>query len=314
MRPGATEAPRTDSANRASLSPGLEHALLGSTSEDERFDPRARALRRNESRLVALLITDLANAFNATLATAVQRIISEQGYHLVVLHSGTREDECRSLEAVSYERMAGAIVSASYLSPEELMRWSNDCPMVLLADSHVSFSGPLVHYDNFNAARAATAHLAGRGCRRIAHITGPIDTPPGYQRSAGYRRVLEDLGLGPALEVPGDFLVATGRQAMEALLALPEQPDAVFAANDAMAFGALTTLRDHCIEVPEQIAVVGLDNMEGAAWSSPPLTTVDQFAERTGIAAAGLLLSRLQDPRFCEVVEVPHVLVERRSS
>ncbi len=297
------------------LSPHVRDRILRLAQErGYRPDPRARGLRRDESSLVALLITDLANAFNATLATAVQQVISEQGYHLVVLNSGTREDECRSLEAVSHERMAGAIVSAFYLTPEELQRRANGRPMVLLADTHVSFAGPTVRFDNFTAAYTATTHLADKGRRRIAHITGPLDTPPGFQRCAGYRRALEDLRLGPPLQVAANFLFASGRQAMEELLALPEPPDAVFAANDVLAFAALRVLHERRIAVPDQIAVVGFDNIEDAAWSNPPLTTIDQSAARTGATAAQLLLAKLQDPHYAEVVDIPYALVERRSS
>src|SRR5690242_5971821 len=100
------------------LSPDVRDRILRLAKDrGYRPDPRARGLRRNESSLIALLSSDVGNAFNAALARAVQQVISKHGYHLVILNSGTREDECRSLEAVAHERMAGAIVPAYWLTP-----------------------------------------------------------------------------------------------------------------------------------------------------------------------------------------------------
>jgi LacI family repressor for deo operon, udp, cdd, tsx, nupC, and nupG len=296
------------------LSPDVRDRILRLAKDrGYRPDPRARGLRRDESSLIALLISDLGNVFNAALAKAVQQVISEHGYILVVLNSGTHDDECRSLGAVAHERMAGAIVSAYSLMPEELSARASGRPLVFLTDTHESFAGPTVRLDNFAAAVTATTYLASKGRRRIAHMTGLLDTPPGFQRCAGYRSALEDLGLGPPMEVAGNFIFANGRRAMEELLSLPEPPDAVFAANDVLAFAALRVLRERGIAVPNQIAVVGFDNIEDAAWSDPPLTTIDQPVERIGATAATLLLSRLKDPHFTETVDVPYALVERGS-
>ena len=291
-----------------------ERIMRAAQARGYRPDPRARGLRRNESSLIALLITDLANAFNASLATSIQHVISEEGYHLVVLNSATRDDEYRSLDAVSHERMAGAIVPAFHLPPDELIQRANGRPVVFTTDTHESFAGPTVRTDNRAAAYAATSYLARTGHRRIAHITGPLDTPPGYQRCAGYRSALSDLHLGAPLEATGDFVFATGRHAMEELLAVPNPPDAVFAANDVLAFGALSVLQEQGIAVPNQIAVVGFDNVQDAAWSNPPLTTIDHNPGLIGSTAAHLLLSRLHDPHFADVVDVPYSLVVRRSA
>jgi DNA-binding LacI/PurR family transcriptional regulator len=297
------------------LSPDVRERILRLANDrGYRPDPRARGLRRNESSLIALLVSDLSNAFNAALAKAVQQAISELGYYLVVFNSGTRDEESRSLEAVAHERMAGAIVPAYSLLPDELRRYAEGRPMVFITDTHEAFDGPAVRLDNFAAAHMATAYLASRGRRRIAHIAGPLDTPPGFQRCAGYRRALEDLGLGPPVEVPGSFTYPHGRHAMEELLALPDPPDAVFAANDVLAIATLRMLRERGMAVPGEIAVIGFDNIEDAAWSDPPLTTIDHPAERIGSTAARLLLSRLKDPQFVETVEIPFALIERHSA
>ena len=280
-----------------------------------RPDPRARALRRGESSLIALVVSTLANVYFSSLADAIQGTIARQGYHLVVLNSGGIEDgERDSLAVVRHERMAGAILDLHRLAPEEALREIEGCPVVFIADQQESFAAPAVRVDNYSAAYKAVMHLAETGYRRIAHIAGPPDAANAARRRAGYRRALRDRRLGAPIEVAGDFLFATGRRAMEELLGRAEPPDAVFAANDLMALGALTVLRERGIAVPEQIAIVGFDNIEETARSVPALTTVDQPTGQIGKAAATLLLTAMHDPAFRATVDVECTLVPRASA
>ncbi|TDC24381.1 LacI family transcriptional regulator [Streptomyces sp. 8K308] len=150
-----------------------------------------------------------------------------------------------------------------------------------------------VDTDNRDGARQAVRHLLAGGRRRIAVITGPLDQTSAADRLEGY---LEALGLArpdPALLARGDFTAAGGERAMAELLAHSPGPDAVFAGNDLMASGALRTLRARGLRVPEDVAVVGYDDLEPAAWSDPPLTTVRQDVRHMGELMAELLLRRL---------------------
>ncbi len=279
-----------------------------------RPDPRARGLRRDESRLIALVINDLSNGFNAALARAVQHAVTSHEYYLVVLTGGTPDDERRSLEAVYHERMAGAIVPAYSLPPAEIGRHAGGRPIVFITDSSVAFDGPSVRVANRTAAHAATAHLAALGRRHIAHIAGSLAVPPGSLRHLGYRQAIEEAGLGPPREAAGEFTFLGGRRAMEKLLDAAERPDAVFAANDAMAIGALRVLQARGIAVPDDVAVIGFDNIEEAAWSAPPLTTMDHAVDQIGTAAARLFLTRLHESSFVETVDIACTLVRRQSA
>ncbi len=276
-------------------------------------DPRARGLRRDESRLVALIINDVSNSFNGALARAVQRTVTSHSYYMVVLTGGTPEDERRSLEAVYHERMAGVIVPAYSLPSMEIGAYMGGRPVVFITDSSVAFAGPVVQVDNYAAARAATSYLVRQGRRRIAHITGSLAVPPGALRQAGYRQAIEESALSPC-EATGDFTFLSGRRAMEHLLDAAERPDAVFVANDVMAIGALQVLQAQGVAVPDDIAVIGFDNIEESAWSTPPLTTMDHGIDYIGAAAARLLLATLQDSSYTEVVQVDCSLIKRRSA
>jgi len=297
------------------LSPDLRERILRLAREHGYTpDPRARGLRNGTSSLLALVVANITHHYFATVASAVQNAVSAQGYRLVILDSGTKDGERDSLEAVRHERMAGAIVDSYHLEMAEVRRILGARPVVFVGDADERVDGLHVRVPNFSGAYAATAYLAENGRRRIGHITGPLEVAGARRRADGYRQALADHGLGPPIEVSGDFTYATGQRAMVELLALPEPPDAVFAATDAMAAGALGVIRERGIAVPDRIAVVGFDNVEEALWTVPSLTTIDQPAAGIGTAAATLLLSAVREPDFTASVDVVCALVKRDSA
>ncbi|MFG2136998.1 LacI family DNA-binding transcriptional regulator [Streptomyces sp. NPDC048650] len=150
-----------------------------------------------------------------------------------------------------------------------------------------------VDTDNRGGARRAVHHLLGHGRRRIAVITGPLDQTSALDRLAGYRDALGIAEPDPRLVADGGFTAAGGERAMAELLDAVPDLDAVFACSDLMANGALRTLRARGRRVPDDVAVVGYDDLEPAAWADPPLTTVRQDVEGMGGMMARLLLRRL---------------------
>ena len=302
--------------NPTEISADLRERILRVARDcDYRPDPRARALRRGESSLIALVVSSLANAYFSGLAQAIQETIAPHNYHLVVLNSkGTEHGERDCLDVVRHEGMAGAIVDLYRLKPDGALTAATGRPVIFVVDREQAVMAPAVRIDNFDAAYKAVMYLADKGYRRIAHIAGPSPAPHAARRRAGYRKAVRDCKLGPPLEADGDFEFAAGYGAMAELLHLPERPDAVFAANDLMALGALALLRERRIAVPEDIAVVGFDNIEEAARSVPTLTTMDQPTGQIGSAAATLLLTALRDPTIRATVDVECALVPRGSA
>ncbi|MFF0214355.1 LacI family DNA-binding transcriptional regulator [Streptomyces vinaceus] len=174
-----------------------------------------------------------------------------------------------------------------------------------------------VDADNRGGAREAVRHLLDRGRRRIAHIAGPLDQTSAVDRLDGYRDVLLDAD--PALIAEGDFTAAGGAGAMAGLLERRPDLDAVFAANDLMATGALRVLRERGLDVPGDVALVGFDDAELVAETAePPLTTVRQDIEGMGRLMAQLLLRTLNrapgDPAVPASVVTPTSLVRRGSA
>ncbi|MGW1818368.1 LacI family DNA-binding transcriptional regulator [Streptomyces sp. NPDC002125] len=174
---------------------------------------------------------------------------------------------------------------------------------------------PYVDCDNRGGARAAVRHLVSLGRRRIAHIAGPRDQTSALDRIDGYHDVLPDAG--PELIADGDFTPEGGARAMAELLAAHPDLDAVFVSNDMMASGALRVLRERGVRVPEDVAVVGFDDMASVAEATePPLTTVRQDVEGMGRLMVRLLMERLNSDTgsWPESVITPTELIRRASA
>jgi DNA-binding LacI/PurR family transcriptional regulator len=162
-----------------------------------------------------------------------------------------------------------------------------------------------VDVDNRGGARRAIEHLISQGRRRIATIAGPQDMGVGVDRLAGYQETLRSAGL-PELVGYGDFSEASGAAAIQELLARDPDLDAVFAASDPMALGAMRVLKQRGRRIPEDVAVIGFDDSAGAPYAVPPLTSVHQSAEAMGRQMAGLLISRIRG----EAIDDPVVILD----
>jgi DNA-binding LacI/PurR family transcriptional regulator len=191
-------------------------------------------------------------------------------------------------------------------------------PVVLVGRPTTATRASYVDADNRGGATAAVQHLLARGRRRIATVSGPLDMAAGRDRLDGYLDALRAAGAGTDdghdLVEEGDFREESGEWAMRALLARRPDLDAVFAASDLMAAGALEALRAAGRRVPDDVAVVGFDDSALARWSEPPLTSVAQPVEEMGRQMARLLLARIGGEATGLSVILQTELVVRESS
>jgi LacI family transcriptional regulator len=232
-----------------------------------------------------ILIQGISSACN-TLDYSVMLWLAEPAY------------ERRMIRKLLYSGLIDGAIVACALTDDSLVDALVDghMPFVLVGrhpgDSRVSY----VDIYNVTSACDIVMHLLRLGYRRIATITGPRNMVPGLDRLEGYLAALRQRGItsDPNLIVEGDFSEAGGRAAMQRLL--PHAPEAVFAASDMMAVGALRTLREAGCRVPEDVALVGFDDIPLAARSEPPLTTVRQPVQRTGAVAAEALIDMIENP------------------
>ncbi len=218
--------------------------------------------------------------------------------HSVMLWLAEPEYERRTITQILYSGLIDGVILASMLVGDSLMQSliKSNFPFVLVGrhptDNRVSY----VDVDNINSAREIVTYLLQQGYRRIATITGPKNMIAGMDRLDGYLAALRDYGidLDPSLVVEGDFREAGGETAMQRLI--PLKPDAVFVASDTMAVGALRALRNANLRVPQDIALVGFDDMPFAAHADPPLTTIRQPVHRAGAVAAEVLIDLISNP------------------
>ena len=238
----------------------------------------ARSLRLGRTGLIALAVPEIAAPYFAELADLIQQQAGERGVTLLVDQTGaSRERELLVLEGYGSHVIDGLILSPMAVTLEDLEAQRLDIPTVLLGE-RISESD-LIHVavDNVAAARDATAHLVARGRRRIAAVGGAENIGPATRRMEGYGQALAAAGLGddPALRVhTGPWSRAAGYAAVDDLLRRGVEVDAMFCFNDVVAQGAVRALTDHGLRVPHDVAVVGWDDTEEAAYATPSLTSV----------------------------------------
>jgi LacI family transcriptional regulator, galactose operon repressor len=278
----------------------------------------ARHLRSGRRKIVGVIIPDLQNPFFPGVVHGVEEVLYTAGYTLMLGHSdGLAEREERHIAVLRGEGAAGLILipdngpGASY---ESLQSW--DIPVVAVDRAPHKLEVDLVTSRNREGVREAVAHLVSHGYRDIALIGGPAGLSVSQERLAGYRDALRAarLPLREALVAPADFRQAGGRLAMARLLSLPKPPRAVVSANNLMTLGALEAIYDRNLRVPDDVAVIGFDDMSWATSLRPALTAVVQPAEELGRAAAQLLLERIKEPeRLTRHIVLPTRLTIRAS-
>ena len=238
----------------------------------------ARSLITSRTHAFGVLLPDLYGEFFSEVLRGVDLRARRDGYHLLVSSSHANgEDLVGALRAMR-GRIEGLIVMAPDVDTAALVQAAGaGIPLVLL-DPHVKAIGcDSISIDNEAGAAAAVDHLLRLGHQRIATITGPEQNADARQRLAGYRKALGARGIeaDPAFISTGDFTEPSGYAAVAPLLALRPRPSAIFAANDYMAIGAMSALTQAGLRIPEDMAIVGFDDIAMARYLNPPLTSVN---------------------------------------
>ena len=281
-----------------------------------------RGGQRTQAGLIDLVFVDLGSSWAMEILAGVEEVAHRAGAGVVVsaVHGRSRvRPDRRWLESLAARRSDGVLLVLSSLSTGQQAALDQlGIPVVLVDPVGASMPGvPSVGATNWAGGLAATEHLIGLGHERIAVVGGPNDVVCSRARVAGYRAAMNAAGL----KVPvgyartGDFLSPTGYRETMALLDLPTPPSAIFACADEMAQGAYEALYERGLRVPDDMSVVGFDDLEQARWAVPPLTTVRQpLAEMSAMATRMLLTlisgEELDTPR----VELDTPLVVRSST
>ena len=279
----------------------------------------ARSLATGRSGSLAFLLTEPHHllfedpTFGLLLRGAAEALAS-RSMTLVLLVAGTDAEKAGMLEYARAGHVDGVLLVSSHASDPLLGSMHEAGIPIVSAGLPLAFDGfiPSVAIDEIAAARDMTTYLLGQGHRRIAHLAGPDDTPGGRFRLAGFRETMGDL-FDPELVAHGDYGRSSGAQAMARVLERTRDIDAVFAASDSMAAGAIATLRREGLRVPEDIAVAGFDDSGLAATHDPPLTTMRQPWARISEEMVAMLLEVIQGSPGRELT-LPAELVIRASA
>ncbi len=260
----------------------------------------AQGLARGRSMTVGVLVQDVTSPFFGRMLAAVEEVLERHDYRPMFASTHWRADnldeEAQVLDLLLERRVDGVLILGGRGSAEHLQQVATHIPLVIAARQIEGLEAHCLTVDNSGGAYRATRYLIGLGHRRIAHISGFADHPDARARLDGYQRALAEAGLplDPDLVAEGDFEELSGQTAVEQLLIRAVPFTALFAANDQMAYGAILGLHSHGFRVPDDVSVVGFDDLPHSAYTLPPLTTVRQPVRELGTAAASALTSQIE--------------------
>ena len=290
-------------SGKEGVSPELEQRVRQVVEElAYRPNQAARRLRERRSKIIGALVPDIQTNFFASIVVNIERVLQEAGYLLLLGNTyDSLENEKQHIDTFLGEDVAGVIFAPSTTTDTRNYKPLQDAGVHLVAIDRRpgEMKVDSVQVGNLQAALSATRHLVGEGHKRIAFSAGPDLISTSTDRQAGYELALKQAGLpvDPALICPGNYTIASGYGAMEKLHHLPEPPSAILIANNSLTLGAMQYIRDHSIEGPSQISVIGFDDMPWSTILRPPLTVIVQPVEEIGVSAARLMLERIREPK-----------------
>lgn len=280
---------------------------------------QARSLRGGRSHLIGLLVRDLGTGYIGEIIRGVDEELARNKYD-VMLYTTHRSETQESAYVTALTRgMTDGMLLVLPRYPEAYLQTlrQKKFPYVLIDHQGIDDRGPAVGATNRAGAYDATRYLLALGHRRIGFITGSMELGCSHERLDGYRAALQDHGvtLDPEWIRVGEFQQPDGFEAGNELMELPNPPTAILASNDVMAFGVMEAARERGKKIPDDISIIGFDDIKQAAHVHPPLTTIRQPLEEMGRRAAQMLLEIIENPeRVAEKIELPTELVVREST
>lgn len=281
----------------------------------------ARSFRTNRNNSVVVLVPDITNSFFSNIIQGIEEVARKGGYRILLGDMQNEPANARAYGDLCAQRQADGLISLGRTIPFAYSKSRKSLdpkwpPLVMACEYDDLIPVPGVRIDNYGAALDGVRYLARQGHRRIAYINGPADSPLCRDRLRGYRKGMAEVGVRAtrALEYCGDFSLDSGAQAARELVQAAKLPTAIFAANDAMAIGALQVLKTRGIQVPRDVSLMGFDDIKFAAYCDPPLTTIRQPRREIGALSMQMMVDLLSGkPVSSDGRELPHELVIRES-
>lgn len=274
----------------------------------------AQSLRSHRTNVLGILVAEF-EPFSTELLKGASREVAGSGYQLLAYSSGDGKGAAIGWERRSLARLSGTLIDGAVIVTPTVVETKHGFHVVAV-DPHTGPSGlPTVDSDNFAGAVLATNYLLSLGHRRIGHISGRPDLESARLREAGFRKAMADAGVpvDERLVRVGGFRVESAAGTAAELLALPDRPTAIFAGNDLSAISTMDTARSMGLTVPDDLSVIGFDNVPESALVDPPLTTIAQPLQRMGAEALRLLIDLIRGVERDTHIRLPTELVIRAS-
>jgi len=291
--------------NAPNVNPRTRKNILRIIKQKEYFpNPYARALITQKTNLIGLLIPDISNFFFADVIRGIQTIADEHNYDLILCTTeGRYQKEQEVLKRLQLRKVDGLVIAAMELTNRKkgkvlLNRLSREGQKIIsISPAIEDILADYIVVDNEKGAYLATRHLIDLGYQKIAHISGPLKIQSAQERLTGYRKALEEANIpfDKNFVVDGEFAFWGGYKAVKELFSRKLPPTAIFAANDIMAIGALQALNESGQKVPEDVTLVGFDDMPISSLVKPALSTIRQPRFELGRKSAEILLGRIRN-------------------
>ncbi len=280
-------------------------------------NPLARAMITGKSRIIGLVVAYLDNQFYPLAIERLSHALQAEGYHVLLFMASNSEGEIEKVVSDLLGYRVDGIITASVAITNDMTRRCADAgiPVVLFNRGQPGSGLSSVTSANVEGGRKVATFLHQGGHRRIAHISGWQGSLTGRERQQGFEEGLAALDAAPLTIIDGMYDRNAARAATVSLLSAAQMPDAIFVGNDHMAFVVIDTLRQHGLRVPQDISVVGYDDVPIAGWPAYDLTTVRQPMNRMVEATVDTLLAQIADPdRPAQKIEIDAPLMVRGSA
>jgi LacI family transcriptional regulator len=256
----------------------------------------AQCLSRGSTQTLGIILPAPHGEFFSEIIRAVDEVAREEGHFLLISSSHYSLDESEAALQSLRGRVDGLLIMETHVNAQKGLLDEYDVPVVFMNSAVQSTSYNSFEIENHSGARVATQHLLEQGYRRIGIIAGPPDSHDVRERVRGYEAALGAAGIDPDDQpvIEGDFTRKSGYEAGRRILTLDPLPDAVFACNDYMAIGAMAALQKEGIRIPDDIAIVGFDDIASAEYTTPSLTTVRVPVDDLGRLAAERLVRMIR--------------------
>lgn len=274
----------------------------------------ATSMRKGRTQVIGVLLADF-EPFALQVMRGISEALHDTEYDILAYAGSISPGDHIGWERRSLSRLAGTLIDGAIIITPTVTLPQSSVPVVAL-DPHTGVNTTAtIDTDNFGGAKVATEHLLSLGHTKIAHLRGRSDLESAQQREAGYREALSNAGLSVHEEYvrDGGYHAFESREATQELLALAERPTAIFAANDLSALASLEVAQQAGVRVPEELSIIGFDDIPEAANASPAITTIHQPLVEMGASAVHSLLAMLRGEDG-ESVRMPTSLVIRSST